>query len=931
MTIHVLPAQTRTEPASTCSADSLLTVEGADGSLTIVPSAARGTDQATGTAMATDDGKMRGLPSGLVTFVFTDIEASTRLYKVLGDQLAGDVFDLHNMVLRAAWDAFGGHEVHTEGDSFFVVFEDPNQAIAACIDVQERLAAVDWPPGGDVRVRIGIHCGLAAPRNDDYMALAVHQAARVMSAANGAQILVTDTILQRLDPFEDATITRAGRFRLRDFDVAPTIFRIDSTRLAPNVDPPRATPASHHNLVSRLTSFVGRDGDLEAVAELLAPSTAVTVAGLGGMGKTRLAVEVGLHVAPSYEHGAWMVELAEVAEPELIAEEVAAAIGVDSTSVGDRWDDVIDFIGDKAMLLILDNAEHLVGEVAELVPRLLRACTNIAVLSTTREPLNCQGEVVYRLNPLDVTLDGDGPCLVPSVQLFVDRAKAVAAGFACEYEQLDEVLEICRDLDGLPLAIEIAAAQVGVLQLSEIRSGLNDRLRLLRSRDRALPERQRTMEGLLGWSYQLLTETEQRAFRRLAVFGGSFSKEAAEAALKGEGIDGDDVPELIWTLVDKSLVTADLTDSATRYRLLESVQQYAMRLLIDNDDPVRIAVQLAGWLFDRVAPWLPNDRTWLGNVAVELPNIRAVVDFIAGADPETAQQLLCSVARYRDSVQSYRAGVDELTSAANLLQFASPSRVALLCELADLHLRMADNDAANVVLAEAAQLEEIVGPPDWNDVAVPRSHGEAANRKGDFAEVIRIAEDALSRNPSDRGTARMWSLIGIAQCSMGDLATGLVSLMQCLQTYLDLDDAPAIAIAHGNVAEAAWRGGNIPEAAHHQHACLEHGLAIGQQVAVAHSLIMAAHMARLRSRWSASLPLYYFAETVLTEAGHKLYSDEQAVIKDAFERAEAALGTSEVDGLIESALQMSTVTATELAIKIFCEEASTDSQLADHP
>jgi|GEM_PF-943302 len=918
MTIEVLPA--RFAPSSQTARDqqSVESADAAGGTLTVAPDQACGTARATGTAMATkDDGVSGGLPSGLLTFVFTDIEASTRLYKVLGDQVAGDVFDLHNIHLRAAWDAFGGHEVHTEGDSFFVVFEDPNQAIAACIDVQERLAAVDWPPGGDVRVRIGIHCGLAAPRNNDYMALAVHQAARVMSAANGNQVLVTDAILQRVDPLQGATVARAGRYRLRDFDNAPTLYRIDSKSLPANNQPVRATPANHHNLVARLTSFVGRDTDVATVSDLLTPATAVTLAGLGGMGKTRLAIEVGLHVAPTWESGVWMVELAEVVDPELIAEEVASTIGVDSASVGDRWDDVIEFIGDKAMLLILDNVEHLIDDVAELVPRLLRACPNCAVLSTTREPLNCQGEVVYRLNPLDLRPETKDSCLIPSVELFIDRAQAVRPDFSCESEQIAEVLEICRDLDGLPLAIEIAAAQVGVLQLGEIRSGLNNRFRLLRSRDRALPERQRTMEGLLGWSYQLLTESEQRAFRRLAVFGGSFSKEAAEAALAGDGIDPDDVPELVWTLVDKSLIAADLSDSATRYRLLESVQQYAMRLLIDNDQPVLVAQGLAEWLLKKIAPWRPNDLAWLGDVALELPNIRNVVDLIGDSNPEVAQQLMCSVGRYRDSVQAYRAGVDELTGAVRSLTAPTPARVALLAELADLHLRMVDFSTAERLLNEAESLQDEVGPPQWNEVAVARSRGVLATQTGDFETALELANAALAQDIAPRAAARMWSVAGIALSSMGDLDRGLDALEQSLGIYIELNDAAAIAIAHSNVAEAAWRLGITDKAAHHQCACLDDGLAIGQQVAIANSLIMAARLAHDIGDWRAAVTMRLWAKAKLGEHGHEMYDDEQLALDTALEAATQEHGSATLTNLIESTAALTVIKAAAYAYRTF--------------
>jgi len=869
-------------------------------------------------AMVTDDdGNTRVLPSGLVTFVFTDIEGSTRLYKALGEAAAQQVFDHHNELIRASLEHFDGHEVHTEGDSFFAVFEDPDNALAACVDMQRRIATATWPDDGEVRVRIGIHCGLAAPRFDDYMALAVHQAARVMSAANGGQILITEPIRERLDDTSQIKLVRTGDFRLRDFDGGAALHRVDSASFPVNDRPPRATPANHHNLVRRLTSFVGRSADVVTVNGLLAPGKAVTLVGLGGMGKTRLATEVGLEVASDWEHGVWMVELAEVADPDLIAEEIALSIGVDSLSPGDRWDDVVNFIGDKTMLIVLDNLEHLADACAELVPALMSACPHISILSTSRESLSCQGEVVYRLKPLDLTAGSDDPTELPSVQLFIDRASAVAVDYGWTNEALADVLAICQHLDGLPLAIEVAAAQVGVLQLPEIRSGLRNRFRLLRSRDRALPARQRTMEGLLGWSYQLLTETEQRAFRRLAVFAGSFSIDAAEAALAGDGIDGDDVPELIWSLVDKSLIAADLSNAATRYRLFESVQQYAMRLLIDNDDPVRGAISLGTWLLDLVAPWHVNDRRWLGDVAIEIANIRSVVDLVSDIEAELAQQLMCSVGRYHDSVQSYFAAIETLSDAAKSLTQQTPSRVAMLALLADLMLRTGNTDEAASVLDEAAATQAVVGPPAWNDVAVQRTAGELASRTGDFSRASEIAIEALDQDLSLLGEARMWNLLGISRFASGDQAAGLSAFKRELNLYQQIDNAPYIGSAHGNVAEAAWRMGDFGTAAAHQRSCLSEALALGQQVLIAYSLIMASRLAGATERWSDALQLHACAFTLLERAGHQLYDDDSDAAQSTHNEAQKHLDAEAFRKAKDTGQKMLAVDAASLATNIF--------------
>jgi len=909
-------------------ADSRLAQTGWSASLQYVPAGGHATPQGTGTDTVTAAADMsEGLPSGFVTFVFTDIEGSTRLYKALGEDQAGDVFDLHNEQLRAAWLAHNGHEVHTEGDSFFVAFENTDDAVAACIEVQQRIATTDWPPAGQVKVRIGIHAGLAAPRNDDYMALSVHQAARVMSAAHGGQTLITDLASKQLEHQHSCEMSRAGMFRLRDFDEPPVLLRIDAHGVPLNDAMPRSTPAAQHNLVRPLTSFVGRDADVVTVNGLLEPGRVVTLVGPGGMGKTRLATEVGLEVASAWEGGVWMVELAEIADPELIDDEIADAIGVGGATLADRWHDIVEHVGEQKLLLILDNVEHVIERSAELVTDLLRGCPNLSVIATSREPLNCSGETLYRVSALNSAANGDDPTRLPSVELFIDRARAADPQLQWSPSAIDDALAVCSDLDGLPLAIEIAAAQVRVRSIAEIREGLNDRFRLLRSRSRELPDRQRTMEGLMGWSYRLLDESEQRAFRRLAVFTGSFSIDAAEAALAGDGIDADDVPELIWALVDKSLIAADLSESATRYRLFETVQQYALRLLIDTDDPVRSALALGEWLLEHIAPWQPNDRRWLGQVAVELPNVRSVVELVGETNPELAHQLMCSVGRYHDTVQSYQTGIDELERVARDASAPTPSRVALLAEIAFLYLRMAKRDQAAEWVNQAAQLAEQVGPPGWNDTAVERVLGELAIRNGEYAQAVQVGQVALAHQLSEQGSARMWSVVGIAQCSDGNLGAGLEALQQALSTYTSLGDIPHVALAHANVAEAAWRLENYPLAAVHQRHCLEDALAIAQPLAIASSLTMAGRLAAQRQDWRDSVRLLSSASAILDEGGHRPYDEEADAIADVLSQASVVLGPHDLDQAIADGRALGAFAAADLASAAF-ETTMGDQYLA---
>jgi len=317
-----------------------------------------------------------------------------------------------------------------------------------------------------------------------------------------------------------------------------------------------------------------------------------------------------------------------------------------------------------------------------------------------------------------------------------------------------------------------------------------------------------------------------------------------------------------------------------------------------------------------------NDRTWLGDVAIELANIRNVVSLTADATPEEAQQLMCSVGRYHDTMQSYQAGIDQLERAVTSLHFESPSFVALLAELAYLHLRMANIEAAERILARASQLQEVTGPPDWNDVAVERSTGELAIRSGNYEQVIRLATETLERKVSPRGRARMWSLVGIAQCSLGEHEAGLGSLEQALALYIALDDAPHIAFAHNNVAEAAWRLQRYSVAAHHQRESLENGLAIEQRLALTTSMIMAARFADLRNDSAAAVRLYFHAQSLLRQAGHELYEGDHAAMQIAIRQAEDRLGRDAVADLTDTEHEISVIAAAEQAFAVFDHETT---------
>ena len=464
------------------------------------------------------------LPSGMVTFLFTDIEGSTKILKRLPDQ-APDLFERHNEIVRAALATSGGHEVSTDGDAFFVAFDDADAALTTCAKIQTALAAEDWPDGGTIRVRMGIHTGTAAPRGDNYVALAIHQAARIVSTAHGGQIIVSDTALGHTHRAAPGNLVPLGKFRVRDFDEPELLHRLDPPNVPVVERPLRALPAGGHNLVTPPTSFVGREREMEEIAGLLDAGQILTLVGSGGTGKTRLASEAALTAVGDWPDGVWLVALADLEDDSLVPTAIAEALGL-APSATDRWPDVISWARDRRSLLVIDNMENHVAACAGLLPQLIEH-PGIAIMATSREPLGVAGERQYRVDPLDVPPDGANESDArrsPAVELFVDRATARRSDFHLDEASVVDVAQLCAGLDGLPLAIEIAAARVAVMTIPEILDGLHDRFGLLKSSDRTLPRRHRTMVDLLAWSYDLLDPLEQIAFRRLGVFAGQFHR-----------------------------------------------------------------------------------------------------------------------------------------------------------------------------------------------------------------------------------------------------------------------------------------------------------------------------------------------------------------------------------------------------------------------
>jgi non-specific serine/threonine protein kinase len=669
---------------------------------------------------------------------------------------------------------------------------------------------------------------------------------------------------------------RLGRFRVRDFDGPVDLFSASAPELPERATAPRVRPADGHNLLRPATSLVGRDPDLAAVGELARPGRAITIVGSGGVGKTRLAVEAALRISGAWGDGAWFVDLSPLMSPEVIPAAIADAIGAGSVPGGEVWADVCEHLRERHALVILDNCEHLVEPVGTAVAELLERCPGVGVLTTSRVPLGLRAERVYRLEPLPA-----GARDAPSVRLFLDRAALTAA------DDRDAIAELCAELDGLPLAIELAAARTSVLTPREIVTRLRRSASVIQSRDPTLPDRQRTLDRLLDWSYDLLEPATRTALRRLTAFAGSFDLEAAEHACAGGALDAADVPELLWSLVDSSLVVTEATAGATRYRLLTTVRAYAAQRTCPEERSRAIG-RLSQLYVDRLGPWCATGRGWAGELALELDNVREVAAHVA--DDGVAQALAWSIGRYHDVTDGFRAGIEELGRWTQRLPAPGPNRVALLTLLADLHLRVAEPDRAQVLLDQAARLCDAVGAPEWDDAGLARTRGELALRRGDAAGAAAEAERALSAPHSPRGQARLFNLLGIALGTLGDVRGAARSFERELAAASEGGVEIFLATTNGNLAEAHLQLGDEVAAARHQGACLELAREQRQPVLIAFSMMIAARLVARRGEPWRAVVLQSAADRLLEQASYALYDEDVSVRAALVASSRAALG-----------------------------------------
>lgn len=720
---------------------------------------------------------MNPLPSGTVTLLFSDMEGSTRLLQALGERYA-ETLAAHHALLRACFEKHHGRIVDTQGDSFFVAFPRALDAVRAAIEAQRALAAHAWGEGIMVRVRMGLHTGEPRAQGERYVGLDVHRAARIGAAGHGGQILLSETTcaLVKNELPSDVQLRELGKQRLKDFDAPASLYQIVCADLLSDFPPLKTLDARPHNLSASMSSFIGRERELAALTRALPTARLLTLIGVGGAGKTRLALQFAEKCLDAFPDGVWFIELARLNDAALIPQLIASALGVRDES-GDLAQTLKNFLARRQALLVFDNCEHLIDGAAQWAETLLRAAPQLKIVATSREGLNLAGEQIFHVPSLPLpkaTHAVSAATLLQSdaAHLFVERATAANDHFRVTEQNAPLIAQICRRLDGIPLALELAAARTKALSVEQIAARLDDLFRLLTGGSRAALPRQQTLAAAIDWSYALLSQPERLLLQRLSVFAGGWTLEAAEQVC-GEPLSTNgnpsritDVLDLLTQLVNKSLVVAEpAADGTTRYRFLETIRQFARYRLYEaeavqavSDKHLDFFVAFAETA--RVELRGPQQSAWLERLDAEHDNLRAALTWALAENPTRAAQALRltgALWMYWDVRGYFQEGLQWCERALAASDAENSARVQTIFGACGFVVRLGNLERALTWLDAALALARKIGDAR-NTAEAALAVGFFALLADDMPRADTLLAEALARfealgDPSDIGRA----------------------------------------------------------------------------------------------------------------------------------------------------------------------------------
>jgi predicted ATPase/class 3 adenylate cyclase/Tfp pilus assembly protein PilF len=796
----------------------------------------------------------RALPSGTLTFLFTDIEGSTKLWERYPEGMRW-ALARHDDLLRSAIQEHHGTIFKTVGDAFYAVFPSATEAVAAALHAQRALVEPGWGETGPLCVRMGLHTGVAEERDNDYFGPTLNRVARLHGIGHGRQTLLSQTtyeIVCECLPSE-ASLRDLGMHRLKDLAEPVHVWQLLDPALPSEFPALKSLDYLPTNLPQQFTSFIGREKEMAEIKELIGTARLLTLTGTGGTGKTRLALQVAAEVLEQYRDGVWLVELAPVADPARVPQAVAETLGVKEVAGEPITRSLLSYIKDRQMLLVLDNCEHLLEASARLAEALLKSCARVRVLVSSRESLGIAGESAYRVPSMSVpdskqAQTPEGLSRYESVRLFIERAKAAKSDFTVTPQNATSLASVCQRLDGVPLAIELAAARVRAMPLEQIEVRLDNRFRLLTGGSRTALPRQQTLRALIDWSYDLLNDQEKILLHRLSVFAGGWTLEAAEAVCAGEDVEEMPVPrpasqpadgdgmastrhptphtlhpdavfDLLTSLVDKSLVVYEEREGNARYRLLETVRQYAAERLQLAGETAQLKARHRDYclaLAEEAAPQLsgPDQQLWLQRLEMEHDNLRAALAWCIEEETgaEAGLRLSGLLWWFWNVRCHWSEGREALKRALgrDVARGRTADRAAALNGAGFLATVQGDYTEARAQLEESLRLFRELD--DRKALAfVLNNLGNLAIRQGDDAGARALYEESieLARQVGDRrGLANTLSNLGHLISNEGDEAGAQAVYEESLRLFRELGHKRGVAFALNNLGTSASTQGN---------------------------------------------------------------------------------------------------------------------------
>ena len=825
------------------------------------------------------------------TYLFTDIEGSTRMWEESPERMR-PALARHDAIARSTVERHRGVVVKKTGDGLHAVFADPADAVGATLEMQLAFADPQATAGVQLLIRCGLHAGADEPREGDFYGTAVNRAARIMSTAHGGQVLLSQAVASlvgdRLPSQVD--LLDLGTVRLRDLASPERIYQLRHPKLRDKFPELRSLEATPNNLPQQLTSFVGRESDLAELKQLAARIRLLTLLGVGGIGKSRLSLQVGAELIEDFSDGVWLVELAPLTDPRLVPQAVASVLGVKEAAGRPVTEALLRFFRNRRLLLILDNCEHLLQACAELAKQLLQAGPHSKIVATSREPLRVTGETTYPVPALPESA---------SERLFLDRAQAAKPSFRAN-GSLKSVASICRRLDGIPLAIELAAACVRTLSVETIATRIEDRFRLLTRGDQTALPRQQTLRALIDWSHGMLTAEERAVLRRLAVFAG-WTIEAAEAVTSFGAIERARVLEHMLQLAEKSLVAVE--PGGERYRLLDTVRQYAQEHLEESREGAEARtrhLQFYVALAEKARPELvgPKQGEWLARLDLERENLLAAHAWCEqapnGAELDLKLAYLLRPYWFNRGILGLGLRVTEDALKRRDAQARNLERSRGLFDAGQLSFFMGRYRESQLYLEESLEIARQLGDRRRMAAALQPLTG-ALLAQGERAGAWRYCHEALAlaeQTGAPRELAGALISVGQLHRLEGNLDQAEPLYEKALALGRERGDGELIAVSFLNLAMAAAGRGARDRARQMLVEVLAVVEEIGSKPAAQGLLEVSAGVAALRAEWETAARFYGAAEAQAEQTGIRRDAADSAFLDAAVETARASLGST---------------------------------------